>query len=168
MKVFVDGGGVVEAFSEVDPKVIVPGDPERSRENVARWLARYAEHQDCEVELVYGDIESDEVLPPVEQHGRVRVRNLQPDEETLREIAGPANRTAEEERVYVVTEDPRLSGAVSGGDARVFSPRKFISRARRVMGAEGKERYDEPDEKYTGLGEEEVDFWMEFFDEDQQ
>lgn len=168
MIVFVDGNDLVEAFREVDPKVIVPGDPERSRENVARWLSRYAEHQDCDVELVFGEFDPGEVLPPVEQHGRVRVRNLEPDEEVRSEMAGPANRAAEGDRVYVVTEDPRLSDAVSAGDARVFSPRKFISRARRVMGAEGKERYEEPDEKYTGLGEDQVDFWMEFFGEDKE
>jgi predicted RNA-binding protein with PIN domain len=166
MKVFVDGDDLLEVFREVDPQILVPGDEEKSRTNVARWLARYAEFQDCDVELVYEEIEPGKVLPPVEQHGRVRVRNLQPDEEVLHEIAGAANRAAERERVYVVTEDPRLSDAVSGGAARVYAPRRFIGRARTVMGTESKERYDEPDEKYTGVGEEEVDFWMEFFDED--
>lgn len=168
MKVFVDGDDIVEAFRQENADLIVPGDRERTRENVARWLARYAEHQDCNVELVYGDIDPGEVLAPTEHHGRVRVRNLQPDEDTFHAIAGPANQAADQERTYVVSEDPQLFDAVRGGDARAFSATQFLERARTVMGSDEKGRYDEPDEKFSGLAEEEVDFWVEFFGENEE
>lgn len=165
MKVFVDGDDFAEVLEERQPQLAVIGAPQKTRENVARWLARYAEYQDCDVELVYENQPSDEVLPPVEKHGRVRMKNLTAGEECLHEIAGSANRAAENDRVYVVTEDPRLAEAVDAGNARVYSPEKFASRAERVMGEEQKERFAEPDEKYSGVSDEQVDFWVEFFDE---
>ena len=166
MKVFIEGKCFVEKMREVAPEVTVPGNRQRTRENVARWLARYAEDQDCDVEIVFESGETGEVLPPVEHHGRVTVRNLSPGEGARRQIAGPANRAAEQDRVYVVTEDQRLTDALEGGNARVFSADRFIRRARTVMGADEKERYAEPDEKYSGLSEEEVDFWVDFFDDE--
>ncbi len=164
MKVYVDGRGLLEAFRGRGADVIVEGDRTKSRLNLVRWLARYAESHDCEVELVFEAELGGGVLPPVEHHGRVRVVNLDPGEEALHEIAGPANRAARKERVFVVTADPRLISALERGRARAFEPERFLSRARTLMrGEEDDEEFEEPDEKFSGLSDEEVGFWLKFF-----
>ncbi|MFW5923031.1 MAG: hypothetical protein ACOCSQ_01460 [Planctomycetota bacterium] len=167
MKVFVEGDDFLRALDDKVAGVVVTGDTATSRKNAALWLARYAERQDCDVELVFGAPSTGEVLPPYEQHGRVKMRNLEADEECARWVAGPANRMAERDRVYVVSDTPRVCRAAEGSEARVFGSEEFIDRARRVMGQDDDTaRYDEPDEKYSGLAEEEADFWIEFFKND--
>jgi len=167
MKLYVDGNDLLEAFREAGGDVFVEGDPHSSRLNLARWLARYAESSNCDVELVFDENAASGVLPPVERHGRVSVSNLAPGAQALHEIAGPANRAAQAGRVLVVTADPRLVQALAGGGARVLEPRRFLRRVRaRMRGGRKAEGFDEPDEKFSGLSDEEVGFWTDFFQAD--
>jgi len=169
MKLYVDGDDMLEAFRAAGGGVSVEGDAARSRLNLARWLARYAEHQGCDVDLVFGGGDPGEVLPPMERHGRVRVSNLGPGQQVWHEIAGLANRTAQSERVFVVTADPRLAQALGGGKARAVEPRRFLQRIRAVLrGGRRAEGFDEPDEKFSGLSDEEVGFWLDFFTGEEQ
>jgi len=164
MKLYVDGNDLLDVFRERGGDIYVEGDRAKSRLNLARWLARYAEHQGCEVELVFDENPVGEVLPPVERHGRVRVANLEPRADALHAIAGPANRAAVEERVLVVTADPRLARALAHGNARLLEPERFVTRARTAMrGGAERSGLDEPDEKFSGLSDEEVGFWRQFF-----
>ena len=167
MIVYVDGNDLLDAFRDTGSDVFVPHDRTKGRLNLARWLARYAERQECDVELVFDATAIGEVLPPVAHHGRVRVVNLEPGAESRHAIAGPANRAAQNGRVYVVTSDPRLAQSLSHGNARVFDAEHFLSRVRRVMRGGDKEGLDEPDEKFSGLSEEEVGFWARYFGEDE-
>lgn len=163
MKIFIDGMSFMRGAREVAPELVDADAPEETRSNVARWCARYAEMQDCDVKLVFAANVSDEILPPVEEYGRVTVRNLTENERMSREICGPANRESSSNQVFVVTDEPRFERAVRGGEARLLTPQEFIERARRIMGKEQKARYEEPDEKYSGVSDEEVDFWMDYF-----
>jgi predicted RNA-binding protein with PIN domain len=166
MKVYVDGNDMVAAFRAAAPEVIAEGDLPKTRLNVARWLARFAERQDCDMDLIFDETAVGEVLPPTEHHGRVRVVNLEPGKQAMHEIAGPANRAAGADRVQVVTDDPRLATALQRGGARVVAPQDFLSRARTMMRGGDKQNFDEPDEKFSGTSDTEVESWMEFFDEE--
>ncbi len=165
MIVFVDGTAVLKCLDRMGSDIVVAGSAERSRRNLALWFSRYAQHQDCDVVVVYDDFQAGEVRAPVEHYGRVKVVNLPYGEEARAEIAGPANRSAVQERTFVVTEDFRLREALKGGAARAFEPGEFISRARTVMRGAEDTAFDEPDEKFNGLSDEEVDYWIGFFDE---
>ncbi len=168
MIVYVDGKDLVEFLAHRDDSPVVPGDPVKSRLSVAGWLARYAECQDCDIVLVFDENPVGEILPPFERHGRVRVVNLEPGAEALHEIAGPANREAVRDRVFVVTADPRLARALEHGRARVVEPGAFFRRTRTVMRRSGAEGGEEADEKFSGLSEDQVDYWMRFFGDREQ
>lgn len=167
MIVYVDGNDLLDAFRDKGSDVFVSDDRTKSRLNLARWLARYAERQECDVELVFDATALGEVLPPVTHHGRVRVANLETGAEARHAIAGPANRAAQGGRVYVVTSDPRLAQSLSHGNARVFDAGQFLARVRTVLRGGDEEGLDEPDEKFSGLSEEEVGFWARYFDGDE-
>ncbi|MCD6416709.1 MAG: NYN domain-containing protein [Planctomycetes bacterium] len=167
MKVYVDGKDLLGYFIEQEDRLVLGPDQDQSRQNLRRWLARYAELQDCDVVLVWDELAPDEVLPLDERFGRVHVINLPYGENALQEIAGPANRTALEERTFVTTADPRLMDALERGKATTYSPAEFVSRARRIMGMGDEQMAKEPDEKFAALGEDEVEFWMNFFQKDE-
>ncbi len=96
----------------------------------------------------------------------MEVIHLPSGEDAYPEIAGSANRSAMRERTFVVTEDPRLMNALQRGRAGVWSPARFVVRARRTMGKDDEQLAREPDRKFTGLSEDEVDFWVQFFEEE--
>jgi hypothetical protein len=85
-------------------------------------------------------------------------------EDALTAIGGPANRSAAEERTFVVTGDHRLCDALARGRATALSPGQFVARARRSMGRQDEMKPDEPDEKFAGLTGEEVEFWLRYFE----
>ena len=163
MIVFVDGNAILRCFERMGSEIVVAGSRERSRRNLALWFIRYAEHQDCDVVVVWDDSPMGEVRAPVEHRGRVKVVNLPYGEEARTEIAGPANRSAVKERTFVVTEDFRLREALKGGAARAFEPEQFIRKAKVVMRGAQDAALDEPDEKFSGLSDQEVDYWMGLF-----
>jgi len=165
MKVFVDGNALLAYFEEEQDPLLVADKPYESRQNVRRWLARYAELQECDVVLVWEETDPDQVLPPTESFGRVKAVNLPYGEKAVPEIAGPANRNAVKERTFVVTDDYRLANAVRLGKATLQDPDRFVRGARRRMGKSDEELATEPDQKFTGLSEGEVNFWLDFFDE---
>ena len=165
MIVYVDGAGLLEFLAEQDDPLITEDDPDRTHENLALWLSRYCEIADCRAELVFDNLPATDVRTPTERHGRVRVVNLPYGEEALREIAGPANRSAAEERTLVVTDDHRLREAVARSGATPLSPGQFVARARLSMGRHDEMKPDEPDEKFAGLTGEEVEFWVRYFED---
>jgi predicted RNA-binding protein with PIN domain len=166
MRVYVDGNDLVEAFAAEEADFVVADEQAASRLHVARWLARWTEHRDCDVVLVWDNNPAGEVLPPTERHGRVLVINLQAGADAMHEIAGPANRAARHERVLVATSDRWLTNALQRGAAKVLKPRDFIALARRAMRGGQEDYLDEPDEKFSGLSQEEVEFWVRFFKDD--
>jgi predicted RNA-binding protein with PIN domain len=163
MKLFVDGNDLIEAFRESRDALWVPGNPETTRANVARWLARYAERYECDVLCLFDEIPVEHVLPPTEHHGRVRVLNLDHGKEARHEIAGPANRAAQTEETLVVSADVRLATALQKGQAKFVSAADFVARTKTQIRGDDKSNYDEPDEKFSGLSDREVDGWMGFF-----
>ncbi len=164
MRVYVQGTALL-AYMARKQNWSLSEDPAASRTAVRRWLSRYAEAHDCYVVLVWGQNASAEVLPRTEAFGRLKVVNLPFGDDVTAEIAGPANRAALAERVCVVTDDPKLRDALGPGRAAVQTPAGFLQRARAVMGADGEDDALEPDEKFSGPSEDEVDFWLNFFDE---
>lgn len=166
MIIFIDGPDLLERFRELDDPIAVPGERERSRQNLTNWVARYCEIRECKALLVFDDNEPGEMLSPVEHHGPVKVVQLPYGEDALDEIGGPANRAALEDRVFVVTADWRLLNAVQRGKATAQEPAVFIDRVRSAIRKEDEAVPDEPDEKFSGLSDPEVDFWLEYFEED--
>jgi len=166
MKVYIDGNDLMEFFAEEEGEIVVFGDPDGSRENLARWLARYCEHADCDGVLVFDDIPPTHVLPRTQQYSRVTVVNLPYGAEAWKEIAGPANRDAVEDRTWVVTSDRRLTEAMQHGRARLADPEHFVARVRRSIRREGDVLGDEPDAKFSGLTDDEVGFWLQYFGEE--
>lgn len=166
MKVYVNGNELLDYLRDQSDALIVPGDDESSRDNLARWLSNYGKAQGCEITLVFEHDPRSGTRSPYEHHGRTTVVNLQPDEEARKAIAGPANRAAADERTYVVTSDPELEEIISGSNARVYEPRRFMSKARKVMGKDDEGGMSEPDQKYTGVPEEEVEFWAQMFEDE--
>jgi len=144
--------------------VFVQGAPEKSRLNLRRWIARYCEARGCRAVVVFDDCGPSEVRPPVEHVGQMKVVNLPYGEDAWMMIAGEANRSALKEHTIVVSSDYRLIRALERGDARVTTPEQFVARVRRGMGRPDRELTDEPDEKFTGLSNEEVNAWLEFFE----
>jgi len=166
MKIYVDGNDLLEYFDEEDAPLSMGRDDEDSRGNLARWLARYCEASDCDALLVFDETGADEVLPPTEHVGRVTVINLPYGVEARTEIAGPANRNAVDERTFVVTSDYRLAQAMERGKARTMEPDQFVRRVRRLMHKDDEGVANEPDEKFSGLTDEEVGFWLEYFNDE--
>jgi hypothetical protein len=164
MRVYVQGEALL-AYMARKQSWCASDDATANRTAVRRWLARYAEVHECDVVLVWQQNASAEVLPRTEAFGRLKVVNLPFGDDMVAEIAGPANRAAAAERVCVVTEDPKLRDTLGRGRAAVQTPAAFVQRARAVMGADDEEDALEPDEKFRGPSEDEVDFWLSFFDE---
>ena len=163
MRVYVDGNQLLDALAGEGSEIVGRGEREESRASLAQWLSLYAQRQGCDVTLVFDRNPVGEALAPFASCGRVRVVNLEAGGECLHEIAGPANRAAEQERVFVVTADWRLAEAVRGGAVRLLDPAGFLARARRMMGRDDDAPRGEPDGKFAGLPERDVDYWMRFF-----
>jgi predicted RNA-binding protein with PIN domain len=166
MRIYVDGTDLLAHFEQQGDELLVDSDLDESRRSVKRWLARYADLHDCDITLVWDETPVGHVRDPRETFGRVKVVHLPFGEDAYPEIAGPANRSAAQERTFVVTEDPKLMNALQRGKAAVWSPAHFVARARRTMGKEDEQAAREPDRKFTGLSEDEVDFWVGFFEEE--
>jgi predicted RNA-binding protein with PIN domain len=162
MKVYVDGNGLLECFRTQEGRG-ASGKQAIGRRQAARWLARYCEASNCDVTLVFDGNPVTEVLPPTERLSRVTIVNVPYGRTARDEIAGPANRAAMQERVLVVTADYRLTDALARGQARTMSPAEFLSGARKRMRKGEAALADEPDEKFTGLTDEEVGLWLDFF-----
>lgn len=166
MIIYVDGTDLLGCLTERGDPLVARGSRDRSRQNITRWLVRYCEGRGCRAIFVFDGTEPDEVLSPIEQHGPVKVLSLPHGREAPAEIAGPANRSAQQERTLVVTDDVRLARDLEGGKARVLSCAGFVARVRRDVRAGDESLPGEPDEKFTGLSDEEVDFWLgEFGDQ---
>ena len=164
MIVYVDGADLLEHLTEQGDPLVAEDDLDLTHENLTMWLGRYCEMSDCRGVLVFDDMPAGEVRTPGEHHGRVRVANLPYGEEAIGEIGGAANRSAAEEKTVVVTNDHRLRDAVAHSGATVLSPGQFVARARQSMGRRNEMTPDEPDEKFSGLSDEEVEFWSRYFE----
>lgn len=168
MKLFVDGPALLEYFvAEEEDSIVASSDPDLSRANLRRWLGRYCEARDATCVLVWDDCEPNQVRPPTQQFGRVKVVNLPYGDDAYMEISGSANRAAQKEHAEAVTDDPRIMDALSRGKATPRMPDEFVRRARRSMRPQDEELADEPDEKFGGLSEDEVEFWVQYFDEEE-
>jgi len=162
--VYVHGPSLVQYLAQKEDPLVSEGDRDRTHDNVILWLGRYCEVSDCRAVVVFDDLPPDDVRTPVERRGRVRVLNLPHGGDAMREIGGPANRSSAEERTLVVTDDHRLRSALERGAATVLSPGQFVTRARQSMRPEDEMKPDEPDEKFAGLTDEEVQFWLRYFE----
>ena len=165
MIIYVDGTALLRHLAETADPLAEASDLHERRGNLTRWLARYCELQDCRAVLVFDGSPPGEVLPPTERHGGVKVVNVAPGVEARTEIAGPANRSAQDERTLVVTADHRLVCSLEGGQARALGPGEFVARVRRSLRPAQEALADEPDEKFGSITDQEVDFWMRFFGE---
>lgn len=163
MIIYVDGSDLLEHFAEREDRLVVEGDRDMSRDNLTRWLGRYCEVRDCQAVLVFGTEQPGDVRSPTERFARVKVTNVPYGGDVRTEIGGPANQAAKQERTLVVTADNRLADAVQRGRARVLTPAAFVARARKLMRPSDEVVADEPDEKFTGVTDEEVDFWLGLF-----
>ncbi|MCK4284055.1 MAG: NYN domain-containing protein [Candidatus Brocadiae bacterium] len=163
MMFYVDGNDLLEHLRERSDPTVVEGDHTKSRHNLARWMARYCEARDCRAVLVFDGQQPGEALPPTGHFGRTTVTNLPYGEGALTEIAGPANRSAVEERTFVVTADHRTAQALARGRATVLQPQQFIKQARKFLRSDDQSLAQEPDEKFTTLTDPEVDFWENYF-----
>jgi len=166
MKIYMAGNDVLEWFDEQEDPMIAPDKRDESRENLARWLARYCERRDCDAVLVFDGTEAGDKLPLTRRVGRVTVLNAPYGVDARTEIAGPANRSAVRERTLVVTADRRTIEALEHGKATVQRPDEFVPRARSLMGKDTEALAAEPDEKFGDLTDDEVDFWLDYFDAD--
>jgi predicted RNA-binding protein with PIN domain len=163
MIIYIDGPDLVDCFRELEDPLIVEGERNRTRENLTNWVARYCELRECRALLVFDDNDPGEKLSPFEHHGPVKVVNLPYGEEAIDEIAGPANRAAVEERTLVVTADWHILQAVERGKAAGLGPATFVQRVRSAIRKQDEAVPDEPDEKFSGLSDQEIDFWTEYF-----
>ncbi|MHC4480893.1 MAG: NYN domain-containing protein [Planctomycetota bacterium] len=166
MIVYVDGNDLLECLAAAGDPIVAELEREQARENLARWLRRYCEVAEQKGVLVFDARRVDEVLPPTEHHGPLTVVNVPYGGQTMAEIAGPANRAAARERTAVVTADRRLADALARGRAKVVGPAEFAARVRSAIGGAESGLADEPHEKFAGLSEEEVDFWVHYFEEE--
>jgi len=167
MKVYVHGNALMKYLARRDPPMLTHRGGDVDREILVRWVARYAEQRDCEVILVFDRIPPSQVLPRIQHCGKATIINVAPGKTARQEIAGPANRSAQNEPTCVVTDDFKLSRSVQKGGAGVWSPAEFFQKASTLMAGEEGRALDEPDEKYGGLSEEEVDYWARLFGEEQ-
>ena len=167
MKVYVHGNALIKYLARRDPPMLTERGGDVDREILVRWLTRYAEQQDCEAILVFDRIPASEVLPRIEHHGRTTIINVAPGKTARHEMAGPANRDAQNEPTYVVTDDFKLSRSVQKGGAGVWNPAEFFEKAGALMAGEEGRALDEPDGKYTGLSDKEVDYWARLFEQEQ-
>lgn len=164
MMLYIDGTDLLDYFAEQAEGTALAGrDPEETRANLRRWVARYCEARGCDAVVVFDDCGPTEVRPLSERVGRVKVVNLPYRKDAWTEIAGQANRSAMKDQTIVVTAEPRLTRALEHGRAKVATPQQFVTRARHSMGRDDDELAEEPDEKFTGLSDEEVDLWLDFF-----
>jgi hypothetical protein len=164
MKIYVDGNAVLRFLTEGDDPIVTAGDRAQGRKGLAHWLARYCENRDCSAILVYDGTKPGEVLPPTQRVGSVKVVNTPYGLTARSRIAGAANRNASATRTLVVTDDWQLAKSLERGKARVQTPAGFINRARKLMGKDTEALATEPDEKFSGLSDGEVDFWLGYFD----
>ena len=168
MKIYIDGTDLLDYFAEqADGSLLAGGDPEENRANLRRWIARYCESCDCDGVLFFDDCGPTEVRPLSERVGRIKVVNMAYGKDAWTEIARQANRAAMEDQTLVVTADQRLARMLERGRAKVVTPQHFVTRARHGMGRSDGELAEEPDEKFSGLSEEEVDLWLDFFKRDE-
>ena len=165
---YVDGNDLRDALMAAERRRLSRPVAQLSRGEIARWLSRYAERRGCDVVLVFDENPAGSALPPTEHHGRVRVVNLDPGALALHDISGPANRAAQSDRVFVVTDNPKLVEALRTGKARAVGSGGFVEDARRMWGGDEDAADEEPDEKFSGLADEEVEYWLKEFQDDEQ
>ena len=164
MKLYVNGRDLLDHFrQERGDAVFVHGNAEQSRTNLRRWVARLCEARGWDGVVFFDDTGAGEIRPLSERAGRVRVVNMPYAREAWLEMAGQANRSAMDEETLVVTADGRLVRALERGRAKVMAPAQFVAQAREAVGRSDEDLTVEPDEKFSGLSEEEVDVWLDYF-----
>jgi predicted RNA-binding protein with PIN domain len=168
MKIYVDGNELLAWLDEHGESIIVPNSRDKTRQNLARWLARFCRARDADAVVVFEGQKPNEKIPRRREVGRVTVLTPPYEVEARKEIAAPANRDARSgERVVVVTDDWRLAEAFEHGEVRVQSCETFVGRVRHFLGKDTKSLSTEPDAKFSGVVDDEVDYWMDFFEFDE-
>ena len=163
MIIYVDGDDLVAHFATIEDP-LATGDARGDRQNATRWLARYCEMRGCRGVLVFANEDPADVRPPTERFAQVEVQNLTYGAKKQLVIGGAANKAAGLERTLVVTDDWRLVESLRAGRAKVLGAAQFVSQARTAMGSSDDVVPDEPDEKFTGVTDDEVGFWLDMFD----
>jgi len=166
MKYFVAGNDVLAHMDEVDDTSCDGADRDDRRHALALWLARFCDNRNCDAVLVFDGTEAGEMPPPTTRTGRVTTLVTPYGVPARTFIASPANQGAADERTYVVSTDRRTADAVARSTVRVQTPATFLSATRRRMGRDATAPAIEPDEKFSGLADDEVGFWMDFFEEE--
>jgi YacP-like NYN domain-containing protein len=166
MKYFVAGNDVLAHMDEVADTSCSGADRDARRHALALWLARFCDSRDCDAVLVFDGTEAGEMPPPTTRTGRVTTLVTPYGIPARSLIAGPANQAAADERVYIVSADRRTADAVARSTVRLSAPDTFLTATRRRMGRDAEAPAVEPDEKFSGLAEDEVEFWLDFFDEE--
>jgi len=165
--VIVDGADVLAHLTETGDPLAAPDDRGAGQGNVTRWLGRYCEMRQCDAVLYFRSQEPGEVRTPTQRFGRVTVVNVPYGTEYWKDMAASANASALERPTYVVATDWRLRDAVGRGRVRALSPEQLVARVRRSTGVRDGQVPDEPDAKFTGVADEEVGFWLEYFRDDE-
>ena len=166
MRIYMDGTDMLEHLTAAGDPIAAGHDRDAGCLRLARWLGRYCEHRDCDAVLVFDGVAPGERLTPRQRVGRVTVINTPCGIEARAEIAGPANRSAGREPTLVVTGDYGIVGAMGRSDARVRGPKDFMTEARRHMGRQDDAAADEPDAKFVGLSDGDVEYWLHYFEQD--
>ena len=165
MIIYVDGDDLAAHFAKIEDP-LAAGDAADVRQNVTRWLGRYCEMRECRAVIVFAVDDPTEVRTPTERFAQVKVRNLTYGTKKQIELPGEANRLARQEPTQVVSDDWRVDEALRGGTAKALGTAQFVTQARTAMGSADDVTPDEPDEKFTGVTDGEVGFWMDFMDDD--
>jgi predicted RNA-binding protein with PIN domain len=165
MKIYVDGNTLLGYLDEQGDSIVAPNSRDKTRQNLARWLARYCRRREADAVVVFEGQGPNEKIPRRREVGRVTVLTPPYEVEAHDEIAAPANREARSgERVTVVTDDWKLARVFEKGAAKVQSCEQFVQRVRHFLGKDTKSLSTEPDAKFSGVVDEEVDYWMDFFE----
>jgi predicted RNA-binding protein with PIN domain len=169
MKIYVDGNTLLGYLDEAGDSIVVPNSRDKTRQNLARWLARFCRNREADAVLVFDGQGPNEKVPRRREVGRVIVLTPPYEVEAREEIAPPANREARTgERVVVVTDDWRLAQAFSRSKVQVQSCEDFVKRVRHFLGKDTRSLSTEPDAKFSGVVDEEVDYWMDYFEFDEE
>lgn len=132
------------------------------------WLIRaldaYCGYTQSTMVLVMEPLQGRRTLPETEARGNVTLVRRQTRQDGLLFVSSSANREDREGlRVEVVTGYRQLQNALATGGCRICDPDHFSDRLEQALKVHKEKITNEPRQKFEGLSDAEVDYWVKVF-----
>jgi len=162
MAIIIDGYNLMFVWTGKELRN-APVECQRARERLIRFIAQYKAAHSDRIAVVFDGAQEGTHWPRFQRAHDLDIYYSEPtsdaDAEIMRMVADSPNPG----NIRVVTSDGAIASYVRRHGAQVIGSRDFMKEVKRFTRDDSGSPEGEPVEKYEGLHEDEVDFWLHQF-----